>query len=650
MKVLLPLFFLIPLAIFAQSPELVIPGGHGEFIRGLAVHPNGTLVASSAGPEVKIWRAADGKLLKTLVLSGASSFSSYIDNLAFSNDGRYLAGTSGSHLHLIGTDALEVIKSVKLSPEIYESGFQVGTVAAHPTQNAFYYAIRKQDQIYFMRYDLGSSQVTKAASFAYPGSNPRAGGSISWNANGKLALLNFIASNDAAIVNLDKGTGSPYPGGLAYLPDGNLLLHQRINGRLLILAARQDGTKVWEKNIFDASLKQFGYYYNNLVIDEKAGRFYYGIDQGGMVAGNFRTGTDVDTKTIEARTQDAKIVVRGTTSNDRIAELRLYHNGKLLGGTSRGLGVEDDTPEGNERTYTVALLPGENTFRAVAVNGQRTESAPALLLVNYIAPAAPPKISADGITLHLLTIGINEYKNPRYNLNYAEADATGLEATLKTGMSSIVGDIRLHSIRNASATRSDILRAIATVTAEADADDVFIFYYAGHGVMSEGTRKDFFLVPHDVTQLYGNDQGLAAKGISATELKALAAGMPAQKQLYILDACQSAGAVQSIAMRGAAEEKAIAQLARSTGTHWLTASGSEQFAGEFDQLGHGAFTYALLEALSGKAAGSDNRISVNELKAYLDAVVPEITEKYNGQAQYPASYGFGQDFPVGVKR
>ena len=31
------------------------------------------------------------------------------------------------------------------------------------------------------------------------------------------------------------------------------------------------------------------------------------------------------------------------------------------------------------------------------------------------------------------------------------------------------------------------------------------------------------------------------------------------------------------ASRGAKEEKAIAQLARSTGTHWLTASGSEQF-------------------------------------------------------------------------
>ena len=102
-------------------------------------------------------------------------------------------------------------------------------------------------------------------------------------------------------------------------------------------------------------------------------------------------------------------------------------------------------------------------------------------------------------------------------------------------------------------------------------------------------------------------------------------------------------------MRGAAEEKAIAQLARSSGTHWLTASGSEQFATEFAQLGHGAFTYALLEGLSGRADTGDGRITVNELKAFLESEVPEITQKHKGTPQFPSSYGFGQDFPVVIK-
>jgi uncharacterized caspase-like protein len=101
-------------------------------------------------------------------------------------------------------------------------------------------------------------------------------------------------------------------------------------------------------------------------------------------------------------------------------------------------------------------------------------------------------------------------------------------------------------------------------------------------------------------------------------------------------------------MRGAAEEKAIAQLARSSGTHWITASGSEQFATEFEQIGHGAFTFTLLDGLLGKGDNGDGRVTVNELKAWLESQVPEVTQKYKGSPQYPASYGYGQDFPVGV--
>ncbi|MEO1097759.1 MAG: hypothetical protein AAFX57_08390 [Bacteroidota bacterium] len=62
-----------------------------------------------------------------------------------------------------------------------------------------------------------------------------------------------------------------------------------------------------------------------------------------------------------------------------------------------------------------------------------------------------------------------------------------------------------------------------------------------------------------------------------------------------------------MASRGVSKEKAIAQLARSTGTFCMTASGSEQFPVEFKSLGHNAFTYALLEGLSG-SADSTSRI------------------------------------------
>ncbi len=118
--------------------------------------------------------------------------------------------------------------------------------------------------------------------------------------------------------------------------------------------------------------------------------------------------------------------------------------------------------------------------------------------------------------------------------------------------------------------------------------------------------------------------------------------------LYPICACQSSGMVEMLAMRGAAEEKAISQLARSTGTFWLTASNSEQFATEFKKLGHGVFTYAILQGLQGEADGksNDKKITVKELSAFINDKVPELSEKFKGQAQYPTSYGFGQDFPI----
>ena len=118
--------------------------------------------------------------------------------------------------------------------------------------------------------------------------------------------------------------------------------------------------------------------------------------------------------------------------------------------------------------------------------------------------------------------------------------------------------------------------------------------------------------------------------------------------MFVFDACQSGGMTDFLASRGAAEEKAIAQLARSTGTYWLTASGSEQFAAEFAELGHGLFTYCVLLGLQGQADGSskDKKITVKELSSFLDDKVPELSEKHKGTAQYPSLYGNGMDFPI----
>jgi uncharacterized caspase-like protein len=149
--------------------------------------------------------------------------------------------------------------------------------------------------------------------------------------------------------------------------------------------------------------------------------------------------------------------------------------------------------------------------------------------------------------------------------------------------------------------------------------------------------------------LYGKDDLLKEKAISATELKQYSQAINAQKQIFILDACHSAGALDAIASRGGAEERAIAQLARSTGTFWLTSSGTDQFATEFEKLGHGLFTYALLEGLNGDAdSNKDQQLTIRELSTYIENTVPDLSEKLKGSLQFPSAYSYGNDFPVAV--
>jgi WD40 repeat protein len=82
------------------------------------------------------------------------------------------------------------------------------------------------------------------------------------------------------------------------------------------------------------------------------------------------------------------LTIEAESKASAIAEIRLYHNGKLLNTDSRSLNVANDMPaskDGHKQSQkiTINLVAGDNIFRAVALNAQRTESAPAELIVRY---------------------------------------------------------------------------------------------------------------------------------------------------------------------------------------------------------------------------------------------------------------------------
>ncbi|MEO6979257.1 MAG: caspase family protein [Mucilaginibacter sp.] len=359
----------------------------------------------------------------------------------------------------------------------------------------------------------------------------------------------------------------------------------------------------------------------------------------------------------------AEITVNASAENDKVDEIRLFHNGKIVNLATRGLFVTDNATGTDTKKYTINLLPGINSIRAVALNSQRTESKADEISVTYqtgAAPANPPAPAnpnnLDAVianidknaTLHLVVVGINQYKNPKMSLNYALADATAFKDEAEKDAKTMTPNVKTYFITDEKADKDGILQALKTVQQNAKPQDVLIFYYAGHGVISQ-KNKEFYLVPNDVTDLKNVDEALAEHGIPSKLLQQYAIDIAAQKQVFILDACQSAGAFATLLTNDANQQKSLAVVARSTGTHWIAASGSQQFANEFSQLGHGAFTYVLLKAMDGEAA-SNKMVTINGLKNYLQVQVPDLMKKYNGTPQYPASYGFGSDFPVEVMK
>jgi hypothetical protein len=326
-----------------------------------------------------------------------------------------------------------------------------------------------------------------------------------------------------------------------------------------------------------------------------------------------------------------------------LQEIRIYNNGKLVLNEPFKNEVVFRGGDKDVRHYAIDLHAGTNVISAVVVNENSTESSPAEVAVQYDEQGAKTD-------LIMITIGINSYKNPQYKLNYAVNDAKAFSQVIRKGADSLFASVQEFNLFDDQATRGGVLAVVEQVKAKAGPEDVLLFYYAGHGVMSaekDPSKNEFFLVTHELTNLYAEPQVLREKAIAAAELMKFSMQIPALKQLFILDACHSGGALNALATRGDGREKAIAQLARSTGTFFLTAAQDAQFANEVGNLKHGLFTYALLEILEGKVqTDGDNKITVNEMKAYVEERVPELSQQFRGTPQYPTGYSFGQDFPI----
>lgn len=340
----------------------------------------------------------------------------------------------------------------------------------------------------------------------------------------------------------------------------------------------------------------------------------------------------------ESANTEVELMLRIKNQGGGIKNLHLFHNGKRLNLKSIQLETLTKTEQQEIYRFSTKLVAGHNVFSAKAFSERNIASS--MAEVSVFSTSTTP-----GSNCYVLAIGINTYKNPKLSLNYAKADASAFVESIEKYGSAIFSNVIVKELYDQEANRENILTAIDEVAEKAHLNDVVMVYYAGHGSVVD---EQFYLIPTELTRLY--DPKSMDKAISADLLQEKLRNIKSLKQVIIMDACQSGKSLEVLSQRGVMEEKAISQLSRSTGIHVLASAGSEQYAGEYPELGHGLFTFALLEVLSGKneESGNDKKVTIYEIKSYLDERVPELSFKYKGTPQYPHSFSRGQDFPVGV--
>ena len=334
-----------------------------------------------------------------------------------------------------------------------------------------------------------------------------------------------------------------------------------------------------------------------------------------------------------------------------VAEIRLYQNGKLVAARSQKSARGPRDPALKE-SVDVYLIPGANYFRATGIGEDGTES-------NGYTFTVTSKTDEPTCILYVLAVGISKYKNERFNLQFAHSDAEAFAQTIEKHSQTIFEHIEVERIFDQDATAENVRTRLSTISSKCKPEDVFVLYYSGHGLMGpaeDGGTEDYYLAMADVTGMQGT-QGLSNSGLSSKELLKLCQEVKAQKIALLFDSCDSgalafvlSGGLSVPAARGFAEEKAIAQLARSAGVAVLAACLKGQTAKEIPDLKSGTFTYAVLEALKGEngVAGMDGKVTVTETKAYVEDRVCELTQKHAQSDQVPAGYVSGQDFPLTV--
>lgn len=223
----------------------------------------------------------------------------------------------------------------------------------------------------------------------------------------------------------------------------------------------------------------------------------------------------------------------------------------------------------------------------------------------------PTYAEGDEAECWAVIVGVSNYKEIS-DLDYCDSDARELANEL----SPVWGEDHIRLSTNASATKQNIEDAVTGWLAPLeDENDIVIFYFSGHGGWE-------FICPYDsLLHSFDND-------IFASDLNSWLYGLDSEKIIVTIDACESGSFLGEVSGNG----RVI-----------LTACSPDESAYDDNIIGHGVFSYYILEAFREFEDADTNgnyELSIEEIFNYAQPRTIDYSQSEH-EVQHPS---IGDDY------
>ncbi|MES1215684.1 MAG: caspase family protein, partial [Bacteroidota bacterium] len=254
------------------------------------------------------------------------------------------------------------------------------------------------------------------------------------------------------------------------------------------------------------------------------------------------------------------------------------------------------------------------------------------------APPTPRDSTIQGPQTFAWMMGISTYKYVR-PLTYADKDAEMFRDFLKSPAGGNLKEENIFCVLNdnAKGTTFWVLGQKWLKAKNLQKGDRLYIYLAGHG--DAVSQEEFYFLTYDCNPagdknnyaMTGNLQLYLLKNRISTWTRM---GVDV---VFIMDACRSnelpGGSEGQQTLNAAISEKNAGEIIMLA-----TGAGQESLEDASIGTGHGLFTYYLIDGLNGMADSSgtvDRKITLNEIKKYVDNNVPSIAQQRFKRKQDP---------------